>query len=427
MLNKNYEILCKLNLAQNNITVNDVIRAVNHELKNAAIQIIGKTIDDIQDGILDRFLGFRWNEFDNKIVPWICPHCNERSSFVRRGTRPRKLKTSEGIIKFNLYQVTCKSCRKTFSPFPQILGLKPRTRISTEFEEKIVKLALNNSYSKTSEYIESFTESTISHTASRNITLRVSDNLSLKHEKNEFDSILIDGTKVKSGFKKRGSEIHLALSPLKRIDKNGRPYTEKTLVAFSIGDADKSLKKQLSKYTCNNVIVDGDPSYANLIKDVFKDATHRRCLWHIPRQLAHLLYTYNVPVKEREAFVKGLASILKIEDFYKAISEYFDFIQMFERLNFKDIVSYLKNAMPGIFHNKDDWNNRKKHSSNSLIEREMREINRRTDIGCRWSDKGVYKMIKLLQINRHATHNFDQYFKQNRRPIINLLQVSLCS
>lgn len=427
MLNKNYEILCKLNLTHNNITVNDVIRAVNNELKNVAVEIIGKTINDIQDSILDNFLGFRWNEFDNKIVPWICPHCNERSSFVRRGTRPRKLKTSEGIIEFSLYQVTCKSCRKTFSPFPQILGLKPRTRISTEFEEKIVKLALNNSYSKTSEYIETLTHSTISHTASRNISLRVSDGISLMHEKNKFDSILIDGTKVKSGSKERGSEIRLALAPIKKINKNGRSYTEKTLIAFSMGNTDKDFKKQLSKCTCNNVIVDGDSSYSNLVKNVFEDATHRRCLWHIPRQLAHLLYTYKVPVIEREAFVKGLASILKIDDFYKAIQEYFDFIQMFEMLNFKDVVGYLKNAMPGIFHSEDDWNDKSKHSSNSLIEREMREINRRTDVGCRWSDKGVSKIIKLLQVSKYATHNFDQYFKQNRRPIIDLLQVSLCS
>lgn len=427
MLNNNYKILCKLNLTQNNITVNDVIRAVNYELRNVAVEIIGSTIDDIQDGLLNRFLGTRWNEFDDKIVPWICPHCHERSSFVRRGRRPRKLKTSEGVIKFSLYQVTCKSCSKTFSPFPQLLGLKPRTRISTEFEEKIVKLALDNSYDKTSKYIEEFTATTISHTASRNITLRASDNISINHDINEFDSILIDGTKVKSGSQKRGSEIHLALAPIKRIDKQGRPYNEKAILAFSIGQADKKFKRELAKYSCNNVIVDGDSSYSNLIKELFNDATHRRCIWHIPRQVSHLLYMYKVPVKDREAFLYALIGILKNKDFYKAINEYFDFIQMFERLQFHDIVVFLKNAMSGIFHNKEDWNNSKKHSSNSLIEREMREINRRTDIGCRWSDEGVYKIIKLLEVKRHATHNFDQYFKQNRRPIINLLQVSLCS
>lgn len=427
MLNKNYKILCKLNLTQKNITVNDVIRAVNQELNNVAVELIGRTINDIQDSILDRFLGRRWNEVDNKIVPWICPHCNERSSFVRRGSRPRKLKTSEGIIEFKLYQVTCKSCKKTFSPFPQMLGLKPRTRISTEFEEKIVKLALENSYDKTSKYIEEFTESTISHTASRNIVLKVSDNISINHEMSNFNSILIDGTKVKSGSKERGTEVHLALAPIKKVDKNGRKYNEKRLLAFSIGNPLTKFKKELSKYSCDNVIVDGDSSYSNLIKDLFSHATHRRCIWHIPRQLSYLLYMNNVPVKDRENFLYALIGIFKIEDFYRAINEYFNFIQTFERLEFYDIVNFLKNAMTGIFHSKEDWNNVKKHSSNSLIEREMREINRRTDIGCRWSNAGVYKIIKLLEINRHATHNFNQYFKQNRKPIVNLVQASLYS
>ena len=427
MLNKNYEILCKLNLTQSNITVNDVIKVVSHQLKNVATKIISQTINDIQDAILDKFLGTRWNEFDNKIVPWICPHCNERSSFVRRGHRSRKLKTSEGIIEFNLYQVTCKSCRKTFSPFPQLLGLKARARISTEFEEKIVELALNNSYSKTSEYINSFTKSTISHTASRDITLRVSDNINLNQESTEFDTILIDGTKVKSGLKERGSEIHLAISPVKKTVKNGRAYTEKRLVAFSIGDTDKGLKSQLSKYSCDNVIIDGDNSYLNLVKDVFQDATYRRCKWHIPRQISHLLYMNKVPVREREPFILGLVNILNTNDYYKALSGYFNYIQMFEKLKFYDIVTFLKNAMSGLFINEEDWTNKNKHTSNSLIEREMREINRRTDVGCRWTDKGVYKIIKLLEIKRHSKDNYDQYFKQNRRTIIDLLQVSLCS
>ena len=82
-----------------------------------------------------------------------------------------------------------------------------------------------------------------------------------------------------------------------------------------------------------------------------------------------------VPHKDRENFLYALIGILKNKDFYKAINEYFDFIQLFERLQFYDVVNFLKNAMAGIFHNKEDWNDRKKHSSNSLIEREMREIN----------------------------------------------------
>lgn len=53
---------------------------------------------------------------------------------------------------------------------------------------------------------------------------------------------------------------------------------------------------------------------------------------------------------------------------------------MFESLKFDDIVTFLKNAMSGLFINEDDWSNKDKHSSNSLTKREMREINRRTII-----------------------------------------------
>ena len=127
-----------------------------------------------------------------------------------------------------------------------------------------------------------------------------------------------------------------------------------------------------------------------------------------------------VPVREIEPFILCLVNILNTKDYYKALSSYFNYIQMFEKLKFDDIVTFLKNTMSGLFINEDDWNNEKKHSSNILIEREMIEINRGTD-------EGVCKIIKLLEIKRHVKDNYEQYFKQNRRPIIDLLHVSLCS
>lgn len=53
--------------------------------------------------------------------------------------------------------------------------------------------------------------------------------------------------------------------------------------------------------------------------------------------------------KDIEDFLYALIEILKNKDFYKAINEYFDFIQLFERLQFYDIVTFLKNAMASIF------------------------------------------------------------------------------
>ena len=113
-----------------------------------------------------------------------------------------------------------------------------------------------------------------------------------------------------------------------------------------------------------------------------------------------------IPVREREPFILGLVNILNTKDYYNALSSYFNYIQMFEKLKFNDIVTLLKNAISGLFISEDDWNNEDKHFSNSLIEREMREINRRTDIGCKCTDEGVCKIIKLLEIKRHAKDNY---------------------
>ena len=58
-----------------------------------------------------------------------------------------------------------------------------------------------------------------------------------------------------------------------------------------------------------------------------------------------------VPVREREPFILGLVNILNINDYYKALSGYFNYIQMFKKLKIDDIVTFLKNAMSGLFIN----------------------------------------------------------------------------
>jgi len=424
MLTKKHTIFCKINLSQNNITVNDVIRSVNHKFKDLTLNLSSEIIEEIQESLLNEFLGSKWNNIEGNFAPWVCPHCHERSSFNRRGSRKRKLKTSNGTIEFKLLQVTCKSCNKTFSPFSKLLGLNPRVRISTELEEKIVTLALNNSYNKTSEYIKRLTNTTISHTSVRKIILRVSDSINIDSDINKFDTILIDGTKIKSGVKERGSEIHLALAPIKKVIKYGRNYNVKKLVSIGIGSPNGQFKDFLSKYSCDNIIVDGDNSYSKL-KKLFSQANYRRCIWHIPRNLSHLLYLNKVPVEDRQSLVSGLAKILKNPDFYKSISEYMYFYRAFDNLKLKDITNYLYKVMEGIYISNLDWVNKEKHTSNSLIEIEMREINRRMNVGCRWVDKYAIKLLKLIEVFKYASHNFDIYFKQNRRPIINLLQVSI--
>lgn len=69
MLNKNIYIVIKLNLSWEEVSVHEIIETVSKVLKNTTTEIIGSTINSIQQNILYTYLGSKWNEFKNKMVP----------------------------------------------------------------------------------------------------------------------------------------------------------------------------------------------------------------------------------------------------------------------------------------------------------------------------------------------------------------------
>lgn len=426
MLNKNIDILVKLNLSHESASVNEIIESVSKSLKSTTTEIISIIIDSIQKNILDTYLGIRWNEHGNKIVPWQCPHCCERSEFVRRGKRARKIRSSTGCIEFFLYRVTCKACNSTFCPFSQMLGIEPRMRITKEFDEKILKLASNVSYEKTSSYINILIDEKVSATTVRSKINTIAKKIDITPLTNKYDTVLLDGTKVNASEAPRGVDIHLALAPTERINKYGRIYNCKQLIGLSVAANTRSIKKQLKIVNCSNVLSDGDYQYKKLIEDVYPTANHKRCLWHIPHTLIHLLYFEKMPTEERKILGNYATHILKEKDFMKAQHLYINFMYWFKSMKMNNIYNYLYNAYNNIFVNSDDWANSDNIGVTSLVEREMREINRRTDIGCRWSKTGVYNILKIILVQKYSSHNWEKYFPIIRRNNVKI-EATICA
>ena len=419
MPNKNIDILIKLNLSQENASVNEIIKSITKTLKSTTAEIIGNIINKIQENILDSNLGTKWNEFENKMVPWQCPHCLEQCEFVRRGKRRRKIHSSSGIIEFYLYRVTCKACNSTFCPFGQILGIEPRIRITKEFDEKILMLASNTSYNKTSKTIDLLLNEKISSTTVRNKVNTIAESIKISPSQDTYETILLDGTKVNANASERGIDIHLALAPTGTELVNGRRYNNKQLIGLSVADNTKSIKQQLKTVNCKNIITDGDHQYKKLLENVYPTANHKRCLWHIPHTLKHLLYLEKLPVEERGVLSSYASYILKEKDFMKAQHLYIDFMYWFKSVNMMSIYNYLYNAYNNIFINEDQWNDSTLLHVTSLVEREMREINRRTDIGCRWSRNGVENLLKIKLVQKYAPHTWEKYFPNMRSNNIN--------
>lgn len=91
----------------------------------------------------------------------------------------------------------------------------------------------------------------------------------------------------------------------------------------------------------------------------------------------------------------------------------------FKTVNMMSIYNYLYNAYNNIFINEDQWNDSTLLHVTSLVEREMREINRRTDIGCRWSRNGVENLLKIKLVQKYAPQTWEKYFPNMRSNNIN--------
>lgn len=425
MLNKNINILIKLNLSEDIASVNEIIESVNNTLKSTSTEIIGCIINNIQENMLDSYLGTKWNEFNNKMVPWECPDCRERCEFVRRGKRLRKIRSSSGPIEFYLYRVTCKACNSTFCPFTQMLGIQPRIRITKEFDEKILKLASENSYAKTSKTMNLLLNEKISATTVRNKVNTIAESIKISSIQDKYENILVDGTKVNATSAPRGIDIHLALAPTGTEFINGRHYNSKQLIALSVADNTEELKRQLKKTKCNNVISDGDVQYSKLLENTYPTANHKRCLWHIPHTLKHLLYFEKMLVEERGVLASYLAKILKEQNFMKAQHLYIDLMHWFKTMKMNNIYNYLYNAYTKIFVNEKDWISENNIMVTSLVEREMREINRRTDLGCRWSKKGVENLLKIKLVEKYSSHDWKKYFPPTNKNNIDI-KATIC-
>ena len=82
----------------------------------------------------------------------VCERCgvvHSGPTILRRGRRVRQLKTSIGVLRFALKQLTCGDCRRTWSPFARLLGLAPRQRVAQELVRKLVECVTELPYGKT--------------------------------------------------------------------------------------------------------------------------------------------------------------------------------------------------------------------------------------------------------------------------------------
>ena len=382
--------------------INDVVSGLPGLGRALALQVGAQLLDRVQE--------FLFEDVRARCVEIVCERCGVvhlagGGTLLRRGGRPRKLKTSSGVLVFELRQLTCRDCRRTWSPFAQWLGLKPRQRVSEELERKLVEWVTELSYAKTCAIGGEWLGATLTpRTLHRCVQHRGSQVQFTPAA--ECDVALADGTKVPAGTGERGCEIRFALQILGREAHHGRSRVLKRIASWSVGAGpwNRAIPAGIARHA---VITDREQGLSEAMQQEHPGVFHGMCEWHLGRSLEHYLLLDGIKNRDRKHRVAQLARIV-----WGPASEREVGLRKLRNAlrGCRNASTMLRNVEPYLTSNQ-----RPAERTTSVIEREMREINRRTDVGARWSVPGVDHLLRLRHSKRINPDDFDRVWSTVRK------------
>lgn len=400
MLAVNTEVHLRLKVAAQGVGLNDVAaqgRQMGCALAGAAM---AQVLWTLQERELTRV-----REGTREVVCQGCGVVHRGlGTLLRRGRRLRTLQTSAGPVRFALRQVSCGACRKTFCPFGPALGLRPRQRVAAELLEQLAGGVLHLSYGKTCALGRQWLGGTVS---ARTLWRAVQDRGGQVAftRRAPIDILLVDGTRVRCGRRERGEAVVVGLQIEGRERLGQRVRVRKRLVGFGLGvgawDAAFAAGREAPL-----VVTDAAWGVRERVQAACPTARHQLCEWHLPHSLKHFLTLHGVPPEQRRALAGELATILGRRS-PRARRAYRAFLGKVRR--YRNVRSLLQQALPFIL-----YPQRSAERTTSIAEREMREINRRTDVGVRWSIPGARNLLRLALAQRHNPDDYAAVWEQTR-------------
>ena len=202
-----------------------------------------------------------------------CPKCQRKTKYIKKGKRRRSIKTSEGMVEFELQQLKCKQCNRIYRPLIYWLKLKPRQIITDELLDKTIQIAINTSYRTAANITETFTQEKLSSRTIQKAMIKKGEQVRRKQQQEEskkYKAILKDSTKGNTGKTKRGEDINIAFGISGRklyINPDTREIKRQRLIGdiLHVSVGEDSAFQDIQHQT-RNVMTDGDRSIKNRIK-----------------------------------------------------------------------------------------------------------------------------------------------------------------
>jgi len=348
--------------------------------------------------LLIRTLQLRWYRRSRQQI--FCPACGV-NKHTRKGWRPRVLRSSRGRLVLLVLQAKCKCCGRAFRPFTTALGLPFSRRCTDELLEKAVSLGVQMPFQRSSDILKKLTAGSLSAEGIRQKIAAKAKVLVFRDEVSG-KTVLTDSTKVKAGAKERGASVQMAITAEPGPMVAGRPTIRKELVHLHVGDVEP-LRDHLGAIRPQRIVHDGDTDFSCCADSV------QRCRWHLVYQLKHYLWQDDIPHEDRAIYQGRLKDIL-FGECVTAPRMLGTFIKDLEDAGCTTSAEHLRNARSETFTYRAD-----KHftyATTTPIEREMREINRRADVGVRWSERGIENVLKVLfhyRLNVSQAQNRKEY------------------
>jgi ssDNA-binding Zn-finger/Zn-ribbon topoisomerase 1 len=427
MLDIEQSVKVHLKLSKNELNVNSFVNMCYDVGKNVSQSLFVSLFKKAQESVLDIYLGTPWQKSPGLATPWECPKCAARAGFVRRGKRIRKLKTSIGQVSFPLHQITCTDCGKTFSPFPELFGIEKRQRLSRELEQKFCRIAKDMSYGKTAKLVNEVFDLDISPRTVHSTVQKYGAFAKVVEDLSQIKHLQADSTKINASAKERGIDVHLAICIGPSEQKNGRLVRKKTLASVQVSEKPAEIKKLLKQSQVDQLTVDGKSGLESYIETENIPTTVQRCLWHIPRTAAHMMYLDGHKIASGREFVAPLKGFLFDESLSvnTRLEKYSDFIAQCRDAKCEKTVNFLENAAANLYTHKQFEETDVYGRTNSIVERQMREINRRMENGSRWSKAGANNLLKLKFIEEMNPESYAFLWKLSKNKL-KTFKVILC-
>jgi hypothetical protein len=159
------------------------------------------------------------------------------------------------------------------------------------------------------------------------------------------------------------------------------------------------------------ILFDGDEGLVNWLESTFPDTYKQRGLWHVVSQLYWPLWEDGLHKAQAKVWMGRLGKIIYHPEYTvsRSRTEMESLITQLHQEELTNAAGYLEAAAPYVFTYREHpdgmfFDDRRREpcaiSSTSPLERQMREINRRTDVGVRWSTPGVRNLVGLDLVRR---------------------------